>query len=395
MDAVDSEVRAEPTLRVQKLKYDDGRCSWVVLDLEAGSVHLRAERFLAPLAAGTQRTYAYHLVDHLRWLARVGLVEDRIGLADLRRYMALCGVQHAGPLGVPWRDKPLSDSALAVRAACVRGYYLDLTLSEGINPELREALSQQQPMPRSVRNRSLLGHLGITSAVNPIGPGTVARRHPRMLPDGARAAMLASVRTTRDRMIVTWLSDSGMRIGELCGLWFCDLHLRSGHECGQRSGPHVHIVQRDNPNGARAKTASPSRIVEGVVTGGTIRRVSPAMIDSYFEYLIDDYHRVRALAQHDLVFVHLTGATAGKPLSPHGARQMIERSGRRAGLGRVLPHAFRHTWATALTQATGGNTKAVADEGGWASAATVDATYAHLAGDPSLDQALEKVWGSQ
>ena len=41
--------------------------------------------------------------------------------------------------------------------------------------------------------------------------------------------MLAAVRTARDRMIVTWLADSGLRVGELCGVWFCDLHLRTDH----------------------------------------------------------------------------------------------------------------------------------------------------------------------
>ena len=49
--------------------------------------------------------------------------------------------------------------------------------------------------------------------------------------------------------------------------------------------------------------------------------------------------------------------------------------------------------ATALTEATGGNTNAVADEGGWASAATVEDTYAHLAGDAGLEAALQRVWG--
>ena len=71
---------------------------------------------------------------------------------------------------------------------------------------------------------------------------------------------------------------------------------------------------------------------------------------------------------------------------------MIERAGRRAGLGLIKPHAFRHTWATALTEATGGNTKAVADEGGWMSARTVEETYAHLAGDPALEAALNDIW---
>ena len=59
------------------------------------------------------------------------------------------------------------------------------------------------------------------------------------------------------------------------------------------------------------------------------------------------------MAQSDLVVVQLGGERAGAPLSTHGARQMIERSGRRAGLGRIRPHAFRHSWATALTEASG------------------------------------------
>ena len=50
----------------------------VILDLATGSVHTHAERFLAPFGEGTQRTYAYHLIDHLRWLAAKGLVEDDV-----------------------------------------------------------------------------------------------------------------------------------------------------------------------------------------------------------------------------------------------------------------------------------------------------------------------------
>lgn len=380
-------------LRVQPVVHPDGRRSWVVLDVATGAVHVRAERFLAPLGEGTQRTYAYHLVDHLRWMAASRLSEETVTVEDLKRYMALCGAEQAGPLGVAWRPRPLSDAARSVRAACLKGYYLDLTTREGVNAPLRAVLSERRMVSGRDRDRSPLGHLTASVPINPLSGGATPKRHPRLLPDGTCAAMLAAVRTARDRMIVTWLADSGMRIGELCGLWFCDLHLRRGHPCGERRGPHVHVVKRRNPNQASAKTGPPARVVDGIVTGGTLRRASPAMVDSYHEYLAEDYHRVRALAQTELVLVHLAGPTAGQPLGTHGARQMLERTGRRAGLGVVKPHAFRHTWATALTEATGGNTKAVADEGGWASARTVEDTYAHLAGDPALEAALNKVWG--
>ena len=56
-------------LRVQVANHQGGQRSYVVLDVSTGFVHRRAERFLAGFGEGTQRTYAYHLVDHLRWLA--------------------------------------------------------------------------------------------------------------------------------------------------------------------------------------------------------------------------------------------------------------------------------------------------------------------------------------
>ena len=85
-----------------------------------------------------------------------------------------------------------------------------------------------------------------------------------------------------------------MPIGELCGLWFCDLHLVKGHSCRQRRGPHVHVVKRVNPNRASAKRGFPAAVVDGVVTGGIIHRASPAMVAAYSEYVAEDYHRVRA-----------------------------------------------------------------------------------------------------
>jgi hypothetical protein len=70
---------------------------------------------------------------------------------------------------------------------------------------------------------------------------------------------------------------------------------------------------RINPNGAAAKRARPATIVDGIVTGGIVRRVSPAMIDSYHEYLAEAYHRLRAAARTELVLVQLRRAGALRP----------------------------------------------------------------------------------
>jgi hypothetical protein len=141
-----------------------------------------------------------------------GYREESITMQHLMRYTALCGSQHYGPMGTPWRASPLGESAQAVRATCLKGYYLDVTTRENVNTELRTALSTRRLPNIRDRDQSMLGHLTTPAAANPLSHGTPPRKHPRMLPDGTREAMLDADRTARDRMIVTWLSDSGMRI---------------------------------------------------------------------------------------------------------------------------------------------------------------------------------------
>jgi hypothetical protein len=47
--------------------------------------HEAADAFLRTYeGSGTQRTYAFLLVDHLRWLEREALTVDRVGLRDLQ-----------------------------------------------------------------------------------------------------------------------------------------------------------------------------------------------------------------------------------------------------------------------------------------------------------------------
>ncbi|TXI54413.1 MAG: recombinase XerC [Mycolicibacterium mageritense] len=314
-----------------------------------------------------------------------------MSLDDLRRYMALCGAEHAGPLGSPWLDKPLSASALQIRAAVLKGYYLDVTSRECINDKLNKQLTELRLPTRSLKDKQFLAQLSSQDvASNPLAPQASPRRHPRLMPDGLAAALCESVTTARDRMIVTWLNDSGVRVGELCGLHHADLHLRANHECGEERLAHFHVIKRSNPNRARAKRGQPPRLEGGVVRGGSVRYASPAMVETYLEYLTDEYFEVRGLARSNLVLVQLQN-DVGMPLSTHGVRQMLARAGKRAGAGKVRPHSFRHTWATALTEASG-MPALTAKAGGWVSAKTVEETYLHLAASDLVSDSLERVW---
>lgn len=376
---------------VQAANHKDHSQSFSIFDAGTAKIHARSDRWLKTFSEGTQRTYAYHLVDHLRWLKAVNTSEETVSVGDLRRYMALCGAEHAGPLGSPWLDAPLSASALQVRAAVLKGYYLDVTSRERINHELNKQLTATRLPTRSLKDKQFLAHVaGLDVPANPLAPAAGPRRHPRLLPDGVTAALIDAVNTARDRMIVTWLNDSGIRVGELCGLHHADLHLRPNHECGEERLAHFHVVKRSNPNRARAKRGQPARLEDAVVRGGSVRYASPAMIETYLEYLTDEYFNVRGLATTNLVLVQLQN-DVGTPLSTHGVRQMLARAGKRAGAGKVRPHAFRHTWATALTEASG-MPALTAKAGGWSSAKTVEETYLHLTASQIVSESLNQVW---
>jgi integrase len=115
------------------------------------------------------------------------------------------------------------------------------------------------------------------------------------------------------------------------------------------------------------------------------------MIHAYFEYVTAEYP---AHAGHGMLLVQLHGEHAGQPWAPDAARGMLRRAGERAGLGKVIPHAFRHGFATAVLDASGGNLLIARDAGGWASATVVAETYAHAdVHDPAFDAALRRVWG--
>jgi len=278
-------------LRVQEMTRKDGRRSWTIVWPE-GTVHRDADRFLRQHeGSGTQRTYAYLLVDHLRWLERECLALDAVGLRDLERYMGVVGAEVRAPLGEPWRvgKRPYGHATLSTAAACVKGFYLHQSLLE-INRELGKALEAARLPSRADRRRSFLGHVTTSMPANPLAPQGPRRRHPKMLPDGARDKLLETLNSARDRLTVTWLADGGLRIGELCGLHLVDLHLRENAACGQCRSPHLHVCHRlGNPNRARAKTKHPWRVEGATVTGGLIKRVSPAMVHTYFDYVTGEY----------------------------------------------------------------------------------------------------------
>ncbi|MFH8338115.1 tyrosine-type recombinase/integrase [Streptomyces sp. AM6-12] len=385
-------------LRVQKVRRVDGSWSFSILwpdytpDEEADS-YLRLYE-----GSGSQEPYAYYLVDHLRWRLRESLTTETITLQDLQRYQGAVGAQVPMPYGQPWRlppKRPYGTSALSISATVLKNFYLHQCVKRGINQTLREALDVTRLPTTADRRRAFLGHVKTSMAANPLAPGKgPGRRHPKMLPDGARPDLLASVNTARDAMVVTWLSDSTLRIGALTGFHLVDLHLREDAACGECKSPHVHVCHRhNNPNRARAKRKEDWRLTDGVICGGEIYRASPAMVSSYFKYMTTEY--AKHAAGHGMLLIQLAGPAIGEPWTADAARGMLRRAGRRAKLpGRIKPHAFRHTTTSKVLEAAKGDPLVAKAVGNWASAAMVDEVYGHPdLHSPEFSAALTEVWG--
>ncbi len=359
-------------------------------------VHRASLKLLSRYSSSTQQTYAYSLVDHLNWARVNGKSPETTTFEDLQRYMKGLTGRADGVYGVAWRrpeQRPVGASAASNVATILKAYYLHISLTESVDRSLVDALRGQGSDRRHKSSR------GKITEPNPLSPKRGVTR-PRFLADEIVEALFQPgvLTTSRDIMIVTWLHDGGLRVGGLCGLRFSDLHLISNHPCGQRRDPHVHIVGRaDNPNNARAKDFSNSGeqlSSDGYVLNGTIRAVSPDMISTYHAYLLDEFHPIQHLVDHEQVLIHARGPTPAMALTTNGVRKMLDRACERAGLDvRVLPHAFRHKAAAALYAKSDFNAELVAQEFGWSSPEMVTDLYGKSANRHAM-KFLQQAWDS-
>ena len=125
--------------------------------------------------------------------------------------MGILGAEVRMPLGEPWRvgKRPYGPAALSITASCLKGFYLHQA-ALGVNPELGKSLDRLGCRRGWIAAARFLGHTTTSLPANPLAPQGPRRRHPKMLPDGARDKLLEAVYSARDRLVVTWLVDGGL-----------------------------------------------------------------------------------------------------------------------------------------------------------------------------------------
>ncbi|MGO9081225.1 MAG: tyrosine-type recombinase/integrase, partial [Streptosporangiaceae bacterium] len=153
--------------------------------------------------------------------------------------------------------------------------------------------------------------------------------------DGAAGTWAGLV---RDRLLLSALAETGMRLGEALSVKHCDWH------AGRGGTPFIEVVPRqDHPAGARVKNSRYRRIF---ISDGLERLHS-----EYVWQLCDaGAHRVLDLENH-FVFVNLRRGEWLAPMRPETVYDLVASLKRRLG-GRVppgwTPHWFRHSHASAL-----------------------------------------------
>ncbi|HKY15136.1 MAG TPA: tyrosine-type recombinase/integrase [Microthrixaceae bacterium] len=205
------------------------------------------------------------------------------------------------------RESGLSARTIARRLSTVSGFYAYLVARGDTGVDVN-------PVPRGLATRRRGGRARTVPLVR------VPRTLPKILAPAEAAALLAALRTRRDRAMVLAMLLEGLRRCEVLGLRLVD----------------IRVADRS------------LFIVDGK---GGHQRVVP--ISNEFFTAVGDYLRDERPAgcDTDRVFVTLKAPNQGRPLTADGVDAIMRSARRRAGLERATCHMLRHTCLTRLREA--------------------------------------------
>jgi len=388
-------MREEIRMRAFPVRLPSGARYWTVLDeklavVDEADAFLRHVRFGRDGSELTTRSYAGGIALFLRWCARTGR-HWHAGVEQLGLFITW--LRHAGPEAsgaevAPGGQVLSGPGAEPVRGArrvnavltAVRGFVAHAVTSGQAPAHLMALiyeLADERDLPEQARGEDgrLAWRMRARHRLHEPEPAVDRASDEEMV------ALLRACRSARDRLIVLLMGRAGLRRGELCGLRRCDVHLLLDSRvlgC-EMARAHLHVVRRENPNGAWAKSRR--------------QRVVPLdflVVQAYDGYEFERLAVPRA-AESDFVLVNLFREPVGAPMRPDAVNELMTACSRRAGLGRVVrPHQLRHAFGSNLADA-GGGLDEIAELLGHAS---MSSSQVYLHPDPArLREAIDRVPG--
>lgn len=380
-------------MRAFPVRLPSGVRYWTVLDedlavVEEADAFLRHVRFGRDGSELTTRSYAGSLALFLRWCARTGR-HWHAGVGHLGLFMIW--LRHAGAsvsgaeavsggqvLSGPGTDPVRGERRINGVLTAVRGFVTHAVTAGTAPGELMPLvyeLADERDLPEAARGED--GRMGWRLRARH------RLREPEAVVDRASdeeiVALLRACRSARDRLVLLLMARAGLRRGEACGLRRSDVHLGLDSRvlgC-EVARAHLHVVRRDNPNGAWAKSPR--------------QRVVP--LDFLVVQAFDGYEferlTVARASESDFVLVNLFREPVGAPMRPDAVNELLAACSRRAGLCRpVRPHQLRHAFGSNLAD-SGSGLDEIAELLGHAS---MSSSQVYMHPDPSrLREAVERV----
>lgn len=337
------------------VRLPSGQRYWTVLDeelqvVDVADAFLRHQRFGRDGAESTTKAYAHAIALFLRWCSATGR-NWQVGAERFGLFMTW--LAHAGPeassaeaagsevLAGPGVAPTRSPSRINGVLTAVRGMVVH-AVAQGQGPaglvSVLYEVADDRDLPEAARGEdgSMAWRMRVRHRLRE--PETMVDR----ASDEEIVAVLRASRSARDRLAVLLMARAGLRRGELCGLRRSDVHLLVDSRMLGCEVPraHLHVVRRDNPNGAWAKS----------------RRQRVVPLDFLVVQAFDTYElermRVREAASSDFVLVNLFRGRVGAPMRPDAVGPMLAAASRRAGLNTpIRPHQLRHAFGSNLADA--------------------------------------------
>ncbi|MGG6240579.1 tyrosine-type recombinase/integrase [Nodosilinea sp. AN01ver1] len=355
-------------MKTQRVRFPDGKVSWVVLDDNYQPVQPITQyiRYLQNLerSPNTVSNYASHMKLYWEFLQNACLAWTDINLEKLADFILWLREPEPGTISMRTCEARRSERTINKILSAVYGFYEyhhRMGRVEDLNAYSFHVLKNRRYKP-------FLQHItkGKQTRTRLLRLKEPKQRVQTFTQEQVKQ-LITACGNIRDKFLLCLLFESGIRIGQALGL---------RHEDIRSWDNEIDIVPRsNNANGARSKSRETNTI-----------HVSQELMGLYSQYLTTEYPED---LDSDYVFVNIWSGEIGRPLTYNAVNHLFRRLSETVGIP-AHAHMFRHTHATDLIR-EGWNAAFVQKRLGHADVQTTINTYMHL-NDADMKAAYQDYW---